>query len=394
MLTGLDALAAPPVSRLAKTPASTPPKSWYRAPQLSEARLADAPAEFLARSDVQQALAKATDELKVKLPGGGTREEGQIGKYIERQLPGHPELAAILHDPANEHLAAALIAHPKTLASVLSAPDSIAVLRSAIEDTAAPLRNAARQAYTPRAGQRAVSRAVDRRVAELPPGSAEQRVFLGRPSDKPAVDQYLDDRYREAERAMTTLRSVGTRVADRVGGTYKPRPELKVREEVQRKIDRKYGGNPTPLVDIAAGTIVVKSVDDAYDALARLAREKDFEIVSFDDRFITPEPSGYGDLQMNVRMPDGHVAEMRIQVDSIQQVNDNVDHAVYEVHRSFTKPKDGKPTPAYRRQKELKTALQRRAQDLFAYALPRDTTGLAGLPSGVAGRLDDLEGAG
>ncbi|UOZ07564.1 hypothetical protein [Amycolatopsis sp. WQ 127309] len=394
VLTGLDALAVPPVNRLAKTPASTPPESWYRAPELSKPRLeADEPAQFLARPDVQRSLANSTEKVEVELPGG-TRTEVPVGQYIQENLPGNPELAAVLHDPANEHLAAPLIENPERLASVLAARDSIAVLRSAVEDAAAPLRTPVRAAATPRLPHRAVSRAVGRRVAGLPPGAARQQEFRGTPGDDAAVQRYLDDRYEEAERAMVTLGTVGNRVAGRVGGTYKPRPALKERKRVMEKIDEKYDGNPAPLVDIAAGTIVVKSVDDAYAALARVARDKDLDIVSFDDRFAKPQSSGYRDLQMNVRMPDGHVAEMRIQVDALQRVSDDVDHALYEIHRTFTEPKDGGITPAHRKQQELKAALQGRARDLFAYALPRDTTGLAGLPSGVTGLVADREGDG
>ncbi len=393
VLTGLDALAAPRVNRLAKTPSSTPPASWYRAPQLSPSRLAEAPGLFLARADVRQSLENATKEFKIKLPGGGTRDEGTIGEYVQARLAEHPELAAALHDPANAHLTASLLGNPETLASVLAAaPESVAVLRSAIEDAAAPLRTAAREGYAPRPTERAVSRAVARRVADLPTGAARQRAFDGTPGDEAALHRYLDDRYAEADRAMATLDVVGNRVAGRIGGTYKPRPELKKRERVLEKIGDKYSGNPAPVVDIAAGTIVVDSVDDAYAALARVARDKDLEIVSFDDRFAAPQRSGYQDLQMNVRMPDGHVAELRIQVDAVQRVSDDVDHALYEIHRTFIKPADGKLSPAERKQQELKAALQRRAQDLFAYALPRDTRGLAGLPRGLAGLPEGLTG--
>src|SRR5438445_353520 len=76
--------------------------------------------------------------------------------------------------------------------------------------------------------------------------------------------------------------------------------------------------------------IVYDRVSDAYDALEQIAADPRIEIVSFDDRFAHPEPSGYRDLQMKVRMPNGHIAELRVHLSHVDEIATH-EHAMYEV---------------------------------------------------------------
>ena len=54
----------------------------------------------------------------------------------------------------------------------------------------------------------------------------------------------------------------------------------------------------------------------------------------FNDRISTPEASGYADIQMNLRMSNGHVAEFRLKLRAVQEFA-ATEHALYEVRRSF-----------------------------------------------------------
>lgn len=69
------------------------------------------------------------------------------------------------------------------------------------------------------------------------------------------------------------------------------------------------------------------------------------EIVRFKDRLAgKAQASGYGDLLINLRMPGGHVAELRLQVEAMQRI-DNYEHVLYEIIRDLENRADeaGRP---------------------------------------------------
>lgn len=59
---------------------------------------------------------------------------------------------------------------------------------------------------------------------------------------------------------------------------------------------------------------------------------KHFEVCGFKDRFETPQKSGYRDLQFQVKLNQGHIAELKVVHRAIDEL-DAIEHRIYEIVR-------------------------------------------------------------
>lgn len=87
-------------------------------------------------------------------------------------------------------------------------------------------------------------------------------------------------------------------------------PPLKARERAERKVAKDYKNKPQYLCDVLRCTIVCRDLGEAQRALAAVAELG--EPVRIKDRFTSPRPTGYRDANVNLRMSNGHIAEVQI----------------------------------------------------------------------------------
>lgn len=83
--------------------------------------------------------------------------------------------------------------------------------------------------------------------------------------------------------------------------------------------------------DLLAGTLIATNLEQVYTAAENVA--KSFEVVSFKDRLLFPQKSGYRDLQLIVRFKD-HLIEIKVVHLLFQQI-DQYEHKIYEIQRSI-----------------------------------------------------------
>ena len=91
-------------------------------------------------------------------------------------------------------------------------------------------------------------------------------------------------------------------------------------------------------------------------------------IVKFKDRFAKPTESGYRDLQMSVRMSNGHIAELRLHLKSLDEIT-KYEHAHYEVRRDLEAIANDENRPMTTEEGALRDALLARERVLFWNAL-------------------------
>jgi hypothetical protein len=109
-------------------------------------------------------------------------------------------------------------------------------------------------------------------------------------------------------------------------------PGLKGRARTVEKIKADYGGDVSKIVDVSRASIVLKTADDIKHAVKQVqARAKVFRMK---DRFASPV-DGYRDVMFNLEMPNGHICELQVQLESIQQVKEGDGHKFYDQIRKI-----------------------------------------------------------
>lgn len=89
--------------------------------------------------------------------------------------------------------------------------------------------------------------------------------------------------------------------------------------------------DPADVKDLLRSTIVVRSQDDVSAAIA--AVKAGFDVVRIKDRFTSPMNTGYRDVLINVKMPNGILAEIQINIPEMLSAKENHGHKLFEVSR-------------------------------------------------------------
>ena len=118
-------------------------------------------------------------------------------------------------------------------------------------------------------------------------------------------------------------------------------PSVKGRERSEEKIKNSYGGDCSQIRDLSRFTIVCTSFQDLYNTYNALNgsgdKNKTFEIVQVKNKYASPDPMGYMDFNINVRvkLPNGqhHICEVQINLAAMIQAK-AVAHQYYETIRS------------------------------------------------------------
>ena len=355
-------------------PDHAPEHSGYGTPQQ------DGPSPLPTREDVARYLADPrVDEAlnRANEPGADGKvpqHNGMpLGDAVRQMLPEHPELLRAMQNA--DYLERSLLARPQTMASLMTHPEALPILEAAIHDAHHPdpdtpplAPQAEPTPLTPE--QQDVTHALEESAGDYRPEDRLQAPFdQSRRGDEDYRAAYLAERYKEAVVAQAQLTEIVNEIAAANDGDPHSRTEPKKIGRANDKIVANYQGDASRLIDMAGCYIQFDRVQDAYSALAVLSSDPRLEIVHFEDRFAVPEPSGYRDLQMNVRMPNGHIAELRLHLKALDEIA-VYEHALYEVRRDFkTAQKEAKLPEMGPEEAALRDALLARERDLFWDAL-------------------------
>ncbi len=122
---------------------------------------------------------------------------------------------------------------------------------------------------------------------------------------------------------------------------------------------------------LAAGSVTFDSVDELFrglEALQTALTGSTIRLARFKDRITTPEESGYADIQMNLRMSNGHVAEFRFHLSKVEAFA-ATEHPLYEVRRSFEPVAGEAGRPLTPQETEIRLALEQLAREGYIQAL-------------------------
>jgi hypothetical protein len=190
-------------------------------------------------------------------------------------------------------------------------------------------------------------------------------------TDSPAttvVRQPTDDLmelYMQAERAWPQLDNMTRAAAAGTGGEAVV-PALKSMESIASKLSVP-GHTVDRLTDVARSRVVYDDLDDVYAGLDYIHRN--FDVVRVTDRFAHPSPDGYRDIVINVRTPEGHIAEIQLHVRGIHELTESGGHVFYERVREIERlaAAEGRPLTAAERAEIDELSAAARAQYDQAY---------------------------
>jgi hypothetical protein len=304
--------------------------------------------------------------------------EPKLAETLARQLAQAPDLARIIL--ATPELANSLTARPLTLHHLASHQQAIDTLAEVLDDINAqeasgaevtgsgePVRVVVPPQQTPLTDeQRTISASI-----QVPDDLPAQPGFDKRRRADPTYRQhYLDSLFAMAAVAQTELNQLAVSLAhldDRRVGEPGWRTEPKNRRRAEDKVAKRQG-DASRLLDLAAAKVEFRSLDDLYGALERLRAHPDVEIVSCDDRFLSPEDSGYRDIQLVLKTPSGHLAEFRLHLAALDAVA-VWEHALYEVRRDIDALARIGARELTGREAAIVDGILRREQQLFWEAL-------------------------
>ena len=120
-----------------------------------------------------------------------------------------------------------------------------------------------------------------------------------------------------------------------VGGEAQVAP-LKGLTRSKEKAKTEMGGDSAKLLDIIRGSIICEKPSQLVEAFETTS--KLFDIVRVKNRFANPA-DGYRDLLLNIRLSNGHVAELQLHLRHIINAKEK-GHKDYEVARVLEAKKD------------------------------------------------------
>jgi hypothetical protein len=115
------------------------------------------------------------------------------------------------------------------------------------------------------------------------------------------------------------------------GGEAKTREGLKSRERATEKTELKRNGDYSRITDILAGSLIFDNETTLKKAFDKLKNDR--RVISIKDRWNKPTEDGYRDYKLNVRLSNGHIAEVQLLHQGIEQAKSSLGHYVYEFAR-------------------------------------------------------------
>ena len=320
----LDAAFAAGVTPVELAQAADAPTLRRLAPGLDDAAAAD-----LSRLFADPRVQRMLDQSWEAPP----RREELLAETLVRQLAERPDLVRMIL--ATPELANSLTARPLTLHHLASHQQAIDVLQDVLADIerdGPESQIAADDPKPPPTPLTAEQRRLTRDLASRRQPAGQDGFDRSRKRDPVYVAAYVNELRAEAAVAQAELNTIATTLAGERG---KPgwRNEPKADERVRDKLVE-YGNDASRLKDLAAAKAEFFTLNDIYDALGDLVDDPEVTILDVKDRFVAPNGSGYRDILLNLRLSNGHVGELRLHLEALEDVAE-WEHALYEVRRDL-----------------------------------------------------------
>ncbi|MEU8296805.1 toxin glutamine deamidase domain-containing protein [Micromonospora sp. NPDC048909] len=331
-------------------------------PRLDELAARDL-ATFFADPRVREML----DESQRRPP----TEEPQLAEKLVRQVVERPDLARMIL--ATPELLNSLTARPLTLYHLSSHQQAIDVLGEVLDDIAVRGAEAVAAEGPPSPRPTPLTeeqRRISRSVAVKPAGVLQQGFDRDRRADASYRGRYLDNLYLDAAAAQVDLNQLAIALAH-VDGVQVGQPGWRKQPKDRRRAEdkvNKYQGDASRLLDLAAAKVEFRSLDHLYAALARVRDHPDLAIVAFEDRFVELQGSGYRDVQLILKMRNGHLAEFRLHLATLDEVA-VWEHSLFEVRRDLESLARAEGRPLTPEERAIADGILRQEQELFWRAL-------------------------
>ena len=120
-----------------------------------------------------------------------------------------------------------------------------------------------------------------------------------------------------------------------LGGELLKRSGIKKGKRVRENAKLEYNGDYSAITDLWAATLVFpdeKSLLNAFDEL-----KKRDDVIWINDRWNNPLPQGYKDVQLCIILSNGAICELQLHHKAVMEVNNTLDHYVYEFRRANIK---------------------------------------------------------
>ncbi|WP_225980645.1 toxin glutamine deamidase domain-containing protein [Micromonospora sp. B006] len=320
----LDAAFAAGVTPVELAQAADVPTLRRLVPLLDDAAAADL-SRLLADPRVQRMLDQSWE--------APPRREELLAETLVRQLAERPDLVRIIL--ATPELANSLTARPLTLHHLASHQQAIDILGDVLADIerngpeAQVLEGDPDPSPIPLTPEQL---RLTRNLASQRQPAGQDGFDPSRKRDPAYVAAYLDGLTAEAAVAQGELNATATALAGEKG---KPgwRTEPKRHDRIMDKLVE-YGNDASRLKDLAAAKVEFSTLNDIYGALADLVEDPEVMILDVKDRFVAPNGSGHSDILLNLRLSNGHVGELRLQLKAMEAVAE-WEHALYEVRRDL-----------------------------------------------------------
>ena len=144
----------------------------------------------------------------------------------------------------------------------------------------------------------------------------------------------IDELYAKNEAVESEFKSLIESLSRELGAKYVMRPGLKKRARTIEKTEKELNGNFSLICDVLAASLLFSSEEKLYEAVNKFKADNSFVMIL--DRWREhPRPNGYRDIQTNVMLSNGTVAEIQLHHEGIFEYSmHGGDHYLYEFERS------------------------------------------------------------
>ncbi|PKF76715.1 phosphoribosylglycinamide formyltransferase [Vibrio sp. vnigr-6D03] len=138
----------------------------------------------------------------------------------------------------------------------------------------------------------------------------------------------FDVLYSKAHQAQFELENL-CKTAGMLSGTTPYFAGVKSESRAKDKIEKELDGNVSRITDLARATLVAKDIPSLVTAYEML--HKNAKILKVKNRFKSPTPSGYRDLNVLLELPGTKlIAEVQLHLSDIAEVKSGAEHKIYQ----------------------------------------------------------------
>lgn len=156
------------------------------------------------------------------------------------------------------------------------------------------------------------------------------------PSARTRLEGVLKPLIERAERANGAFTDKVRSLAKQLGADAKTAPVKSIKRSVEKlyadEVDLGQQAGPESIKDLVRASIVVPTEADVPKAV-RAIRDN-FDVIKVKDRFESPMPTGYRDVLINVRLPDGTIGEVQVHIPEMLAAKE-LGHLLYEIQRNL-----------------------------------------------------------